>query len=262
MKSEQKIVELIQREIDGLNSPEESAELQAIVAKDPQVRKIYDELRAVADTLEQAEQLEPPAHLKAAILSALPKRKEAPAASKGVLQWLAGFLPRQPRFQISLAFAGGLAAGLLLFALFASEALRQSPSDVADYYGTLVAPEKEADLTVLHELVIDIEQAQGRVVVKSAGSTFLIETDLVAQDEIRLIFDFDRARLHFSGFVVSQESDSGNVRFDDQRVALTAPLPPLAQLLFSKKNGEPSPVQFQIEKKGVLLYKSALPLSR
>jgi hypothetical protein len=68
-------VELIQREIDGANTADDSAAVDALLAADPEAQALLAELRAVAQAFERVGERAPPPHLKHAILAQLPDRK-------------------------------------------------------------------------------------------------------------------------------------------------------------------------------------------
>jgi len=64
-------IELIQREIDGVNTPEDSARVRALVAADPEAQALLAELREVGQLFERVGERAPPPRLKRAILAAL-----------------------------------------------------------------------------------------------------------------------------------------------------------------------------------------------
>src|SRR5215831_12878831 len=64
-------IELIQREIDGVNTPEDSARVRALVAADPEAQALLAELREVGQLFERVGERAPPPRLKQAILAAL-----------------------------------------------------------------------------------------------------------------------------------------------------------------------------------------------
>ena len=64
-------IELIQREIDGANTPEDSARVRALVAADPEAQALLAELREVGQLFERVGERAPPPRLKQAILAAL-----------------------------------------------------------------------------------------------------------------------------------------------------------------------------------------------
>jgi hypothetical protein len=64
-------VELIQHEIDGANSPADSARVRALVAADPEAQAILAGLREVTQMFERVEERAPPPRLTQAILAAV-----------------------------------------------------------------------------------------------------------------------------------------------------------------------------------------------
>ncbi len=77
-------IELIQREIDGANTPDESAAFRSLLEKDPEARALEADLRQVTALLGRVEERAPPPHLRRAILEALPPPARAsPEAAAG-----------------------------------------------------------------------------------------------------------------------------------------------------------------------------------
>jgi hypothetical protein len=70
-------IELIHREIDGANTPDESAAFRSLVAENPEARALAAELRRVIQLLDGVGEREPSPHLKRAILEALPRPARA-----------------------------------------------------------------------------------------------------------------------------------------------------------------------------------------
>jgi hypothetical protein len=65
-------IELIHREIDGANTPEERAAFRSLMEEHPEARVLAAELRQVTRLLNGVGEREPPPHLRRAILAALP----------------------------------------------------------------------------------------------------------------------------------------------------------------------------------------------
>ena len=78
-------IELIHREIDGANTPDESAAFRSLIQENPEARALAAELRQVTAHFEQWEEREPPPHLKRAILDALPQ--PARASPHPIVRW-------------------------------------------------------------------------------------------------------------------------------------------------------------------------------
>src|SRR5215471_3976112 len=81
-------VELIQREIDGANSPADSAAFRALVAVDLEAQALAAELREVTRAFERVGERAPPPRLKQRILAALPDRAR-PEVQQRIGRWFA-----------------------------------------------------------------------------------------------------------------------------------------------------------------------------
>ena len=252
--SEAKYLELIQRELDGLNSPQQSADLHALMEKNAALHKSYEELRTVVDALEQAEMHEPPAHLKATIMNALPRAKQQPEQTKASRSWLAGLLPRQPRFQISFAFAGGLALGLLLFALFTGSELGQNQPDASQLFGTLASSTQSGQ-----PVAVDLGSTKGTLVVQKSQKGMTIVLDFVADEAVDFVLEFDPERLKFEAILndgaapESIQVVAGNMTFRPQNGVKS-------RISFVTLNESPSPqLRFKIVENGNIRYETSLP---
>ena len=106
-------VELIQREIDGANTPTESVAVRAMLATDPEAQALAAELRTVVSAFERVGERAPPPRLKHAILAQLPDR--TPSKS-----WLAVLLESTTRRMEELVMTkkailiGATAAAILI----------------------------------------------------------------------------------------------------------------------------------------------------
>jgi hypothetical protein len=81
-------IELIHREIDGENSPVETAAFHALVERDLQARALHRELAALANVFHHVEEREPPQRLRQEILGAMGQRPEAHAPSEREPMWV------------------------------------------------------------------------------------------------------------------------------------------------------------------------------
>src|SRR6266511_5019865 len=78
-------IELIHREIDGANTPDESAAFRSLIQENPEARALEAELRLMTAHFERWEEREPPPHLKRTILDALPP--PARASPHPIVRW-------------------------------------------------------------------------------------------------------------------------------------------------------------------------------
>jgi hypothetical protein len=154
---EEKYVELMNREIDGLNSRAESAELEKYLHRNPEAGRYYRELLFVAGALNRVPEVEPPAGLKASILNSIfGKEAEAPAGAREAgaavvagARTSAGRIRRPAsvfdlfriRWEPRLAYvlAACVAVALFLFVLFWRVVPGRAPRDLEALYGSIVS---------------------------------------------------------------------------------------------------------------------------
>jgi hypothetical protein len=117
-----RIEELINREIDGETTPDESSELRTHLARDPESQAYYEDLRKVAGWLKRVPPVDAPSSLKPAIMSEVRVRglvqKTTPAGASRrpfLERWFGGGLLFRPAYAWSAA--AGFVAGFLVFVL-------------------------------------------------------------------------------------------------------------------------------------------------
>jgi len=139
-----KVVELINRDLDGALSAKEKAQLEKHLESDHEAREFLAKLRLLHEKLFEVSEAEPPADLKETVMKSLPvvrytqRSQELPMASK-IIE-----LFHVPRFQMAGMFSLGAAAALLFLVI--SQNLSNSPQVPAEQaIGTILAPGKTGD---------------------------------------------------------------------------------------------------------------------
>ena len=194
---DERVLELINKEIDGINTPVEQRELKAVLATDGDSKILYDDLAGTVRLLQQVEMHEPPPDLKQAIMSALPADRYAPSRSPALLAWLRS-LGRAWQAAPRLAFAYvavGLVAGVSLYAVW--DNVPQDASNAA--YGTLVSGQAPADLQAVEDFSFDAADAHGTVRLQTGDRVALVEIDVDARDPVEIQLAFDDESLLLSG---------------------------------------------------------------
>lgn len=214
--------ELMDREIDGDTSPEESAELGRLLAERPELAATFDRMRAVAHALDSMQEVPPPAGLKERILAAT-RPMEARAVerdpSPSLREWFAlVFAPSRLRF--AAVVAGGIAVGFV-GAVLALDG-RLAPSTPADHaVGTLAGPASGG-----HEVVARAEADLGdriaRLVLTAADSEFVLTVDVPGGDSFRLELDQDAEILVPRGYRGDVGGSTAHAAMSAREVVLDA----------------------------------------
>jgi hypothetical protein len=133
---DERYIELMNGEIDGANSEEETAALSRYLEASPEGRGYFARLREVAEAFRRAGEITPPVGLDRIILSSIAAReKPRPATRRGLgsLELL-----RPPR-KFAFGFAVGVAAGLIILAIVYRSMPAKPDIGVENFYGTFAA---------------------------------------------------------------------------------------------------------------------------
>jgi hypothetical protein len=198
MSIDPRFTDLMQSEIDGANSTQESAELHAYLARNPLAREHFDQLKAVAGALDRIEEVAPPDDLKANIIAAarqkgdaeIPGSRPAPVPSRG-----------QTVLRYGYALAAGVILGVLGHQWVTGDGLAVDPAEVA---GSLATPEATASIA---EFPINFEGAVGHARLEPAGSGYDLEIELTSETPVEIELAYSAEATVFRGF----SSDLGEI---------------------------------------------------
>lgn len=179
---DQRTIELIHRDIDGLASPEEQRELALLLQSSEDARDEHARMRALCELLDGATSADPPPGLRDAILTCIPVAPVAPVAP--VTRLAAGRRPAWGRAgrgarRSRIGFAAALAAtvgGVALLLLRAPDFQQLDPASLA---GTIGQPAAGSA-----SLRLEGEPLSGDIVLQRHTHGFTIE---VAMDTSRPI---------------------------------------------------------------------------
>jgi len=175
--NDQRIIELVNGEIDGTLSPEDRNELTTLIEGDPSAKTLLDELGAVNQLLTSVPMVEPPASLKANIMRSIAHQESAvPAATESFLDRVLAPFIRRPAWAVAYAFGIGLIVGIATLSVI--DAPGPDPQVVQ---GTII------DSTpTLGELEIVAGTATASIVVKAMRDELRVNVDLMAHDAATL----------------------------------------------------------------------------
>lgn len=183
-------IELINAEIDGVLTGPDRAELNRLLLADPAVRDLRDELRQVCAAIDAIEPEDIPSDLHASIIAALPGgpiQFDEPARTgrlgKSVLRYAA-------------AFAGGLLVSALAFHFSGTGSPGLGTHELA---GTLAPASVDT-------LRIDLPQVKGQVALSGPAEAPFVVTRLAATAPVQLIASLDGKEVRLDDFVAPQSA--------------------------------------------------------
>jgi hypothetical protein len=202
---------LIQAEIDGLNSDSDSARMRSLIAEHPELRTAFEELKAVKLAIESLGEIEPPATLRVSIMNAIPERAmEHSNTSEKASLW-AGIvsLVTSPK-PVSLAYAFSLG---LIVAFVATSVLipPTTGSDIDQIAGTMGAVSLSGFETIASFAIQEEEEGEeeGSVKVHQSRDMIIIEFTYFRGRPIVANIEYDEEFLDLTA--TRSEGDSNNL---------------------------------------------------
>lgn len=246
---ENKYLELLHAELDGVNTPQESARLAAYLAVHPEAQRLYDELRGMANVLAEVKPVTPPASLQYAIMKTIAERAAKPNQLTAIKSWWAEIF--EPRF--ALSFAGGLAVGVLLFALAMQFTAKAGVSD-SQLYGTIGAPQNEERSAESKSFDIQHETANGEMKWRREGERLVTEITLAAAEAFELAVLFDANAMKCNGISASDGGTLPNAVLQEGRLQLAHSGARSYRISFQLRSEAAPAARVQFQRNGVLVY--------
>jgi len=192
-----KYIELMNGELDGVNSAEESLELKNYLERHPEARRYYEELVELVQMLGRAEDVEPPPELREIILTSISQKREE-FERKSLFSSALEAFRHNFRREYAYAFAAGIIVGICLFAILSHIGPGGRPSDLDDFYGTLGIKSRAEQLIGTEPIEFEFPEVSGSAHVKYSKDIILTELSLSSDSEISVVFQYDE-NVRFEG---------------------------------------------------------------
>jgi hypothetical protein len=196
-------IDLANRDIDGVTTPEEHARLLAMMDSNEDLRKLHQDLQRLSTTLSGVEGKEAPPGLKHSIMRELQAPQASPVriplvervVNAGRIWW---------SWQRGLIFAGGVVAGLLVFAIgasiFQSSSIREN-----DLAGTLSIRGSAGDFTDAASFGISEGASQGVITASYGRELCLLRVTFRAPGVSQTELSYDAAAVQLSAIRPSSD---------------------------------------------------------
>jgi len=250
MAIEPKYVELINADLDGEISDAERIDLAEYLETSQEARSLREELAELCGSLDEMGQMDPPPHLKYAILDSLQKSRptQTKSSSFGWRQLFAA-----PALHHAVTFAGG---AFLTFALISSNQLSdQAFDDVTGLVGTISETAPAASGQSLIRLTSS--ELAGVVSVHRAGNLNVVDFDLAADGAVEIVAEFSDHDLWFKGFA-QLENDNTRILADEGKVKMHTQGRNRYALYLQHKSEVDAPVSLKFYAAGNLIHEAEL----
>jgi hypothetical protein len=210
--------ELMQAELDGANTPAESARLRALLESSPDARERFAALQRVHAALASLPQVTPPESLRETVLRAVaPATHEQMArttrskAASGASWW-------RPGLRLAGAFALGAVAATVLGLLMRSED-RVSSADLEDYVGTL-AP-RPGNAPTVDDSRFESNLASGSFRMVDRHRLPVVEFEIDAGEPVEIDFECLQGCDGFQGYAHRSGTPS-RVQVEERRLSFVS----------------------------------------
>ena len=218
---ESKTSELINADIDGELEAGERAELDTLLAADPEAQKERDALAELCAGLDAMEAVEPPAGLRQSILNSIPEPRAtaANADDGGAFRDFVNLLFGGSAIRYAMSFVAG---AVLTFSFINTSQI--SPNVLNDVSG-LVGTMSRAGLEGEDSINVDLNEIAGSVTLNTSDAIMILDFDLASSGPIEIVTSFDDRDIWFNGFAqlesrgttIAAEQGSVTVRMEGQR---------------------------------------------
>lgn len=194
-----KILDLIEKDIEGRNTEAEAERLKASLASDAKARSYYEDVKRLAELLARVPLADTPPGFAREIMQRVAEKRQ-PVRSE-TSSWLATirslFAVKHPA-PFAFSFGAGVAVGaLVLFLASQGPSPRSSFDEVS---GLMVPPADLHGFETLSTRGFEGDGVSGTVSTKSNGSVILAELEINSRDQANVVLEFPGGALRPKGF--------------------------------------------------------------
>ena len=258
---DERIIELIHKDIDGVIPPAERAILAEYRTKDPEVESLAKELRAVAEELATVRPVEAPASLKARIMRELePGLQRQETSGERLLDSVVAFFRRGTGVRLAYAFSLGIVAGIALFAVY-SGSREQDWARPTDATGALIIGNSEARMETGPTVVISSDRVKGSIESQFTQNLTILTVSISSSESITSHFTFDPSVLAVRGIKKGSEGEPGLV-VQGNTVEVRGSGKEEFTLYFDRKSSSPLPVRAEVYAGSDLVFAQSIETAR
>ncbi len=244
--------ELIQREIDGVNSRAQTRRLKSYMEGNPQAQKFYEDLLAMSVKLSKVQEIEPPRNLKINILNAIPSEKYIKKARYPVFKLSLESLLFSKRVRYAYIFAAGLIIGGLGIGLLFTSFINQETVGVSNLSGTMMRDVTTVNFQTAEKFDISETDVSGHVELSYSKKAILLEITAKTELEIEARVEYNGNDLNFLGFKEINAS-MNNLSVLSNSIQFSCIGDNSYLIFWDRKTSHMSPLQLKLYSAGVMI---------
>ena len=204
-----RILELINKDVDGTILPAELAMLDEYRRDNPEINTVASELRQMVSDMEGIQPVEAPQTLRGNVLRAMTPAVSSKPVATGSGSNVREYLSRFGRLHLAYAFSGGAVLGALAVALLlkTGSSVAVPPEDAA---GAVIAG-LPAGTRLEQGAVLQVSApgVQGTISAQNARSMTMLNVKISSIDKLRARYSYDPASLGVRAYQRGTDASSG-----------------------------------------------------
>ena len=217
-------IELINKEIDGLNSPEETSRLLHVIEENKHAKLLFEDLKQIDKILGNFRSVDPPAYLHNHIVNSLPRTHKQERKIRSFLSLPISFPFVNIRSAYVVTLFIGIAVGLFSTMFFLVHNVN-NPENLLQVSGSSVTQISQTELVLVDEAYFAIPGASDiNVSVKYSPEAVFVGIRGNSKTHIDFFVEFPPDMLTFDSFhqfggegnQVTSEKDKININFNGE----------------------------------------------
>jgi hypothetical protein len=237
--------DLLQREIDDANTPDESERLRERLAREAELEARYRALLDVERTLGKVELVEPPPNLAGDVMRQVRQRALAHGSQEGGLAGVFARLMQRPALALGSSLAVGLLGGVLLTSL--ADPAGPGRIDEGAVSGTSLPSGRLLERRLIDEVVLEGEGFHATATTRSGAGVVVAEIAVETPRALELIVEFDGRALRPQGLEAAGGLPAGEVVVGTNQVRIRQAPGGLYLLTLAVNQPAPPPLRVRLE---------------
>lgn len=215
---EERYVELMNRQLDGLITEAESRKLREYLSKNDKAQRAYEDLVNMARALGKVEEVQPPVYLKSHILNSIRQTPTPERTRSGFVANLVEFLSRRSFTRYALVFTSGLCVGILFFIL-ANPLREDAGPDASKLSGSAILFPDISTLAPIDSARVESEGIDAMFKTYRVTGRVIVDLSVSSPEAVTVELNSDPLELKFGGIgkITGSEGEvsvtQGKIRF-------------------------------------------------
>lgn len=249
---EERYIELINKELDGENSPNESAALKSYLERNREANDLFEDFRTLFGDIDQIRPIDPPRSLKPLILNSIDASRYRRQPTPFLGRLFGSIVEVWKAKSYAVVFSAGVVVGILALVMFFDLRI-SNDGGTSELTGTIMSDKATKDFTAGDAFRVDLGSVQVGLSTKYSNNIVAAELELHSKGEVEVIFGTNGNSLCFSAFK-QEEGGTGHLVVGENTSRLKSVGDQTYVLFFTDKNKETTPLDFKVMQEGKVLY--------